>query len=116
MSLTVSINSQVAPFAAALSLFEAGESLGFLPGSLEEKINPYLRPLSDALSDINGAAKISRYMASGVIEASPLRGQYDALVDRDSAYELLRARAAAAGFEKGIDRQAEPTLAMPDLD
>jgi phosphate starvation-inducible PhoH-like protein len=51
---------------------EAGEQLGFLPGDLQEKINPYLRPLSDALSDINGAAKISRYMASGVIEASPL--------------------------------------------
>ncbi|MBK8165896.1 MAG: PhoH family protein [bacterium] len=51
---------------------EAGEQLGFLPGDLQEKINPYLRPLYDALSDITGAAKISRYMAAGVIEASPL--------------------------------------------
>ncbi len=51
---------------------EAGEQLGFLPGDLQEKINPYLRPLYDALSDITGAARISRYMASGVIEASPL--------------------------------------------
>jgi len=51
---------------------EAGEQLGFLPGDLQEKINPYLRPLYDALSDITGAAKISRYMASGIIEASPL--------------------------------------------
>ena len=51
---------------------EAGEQLGFLPGDLQEKINPYLRPLYDALSDITGAAKIARYMASGVIEASPL--------------------------------------------
>ncbi len=51
---------------------EAGEQLGFLPGDLQEKINPYLRPLYDALSDITGAAQISRYMASGVIEASPL--------------------------------------------
>ena len=51
---------------------EAGEQLGFLPGDLQEKINPYLRPLYDALSDITGAAQIARYMASGVIEASPL--------------------------------------------
>ncbi len=51
---------------------EAGEQLGFLPGDLQDKINPYLRPLFDALSDITGAAKISRYLASGVIEASPL--------------------------------------------
>jgi len=51
---------------------EAGEQLGFLPGDLQEKINPYLRPLHDALSDITGAAKIARFMSSGVIEASPL--------------------------------------------
>jgi phosphate starvation-inducible PhoH-like protein len=51
---------------------EAGEQLGFLPGDLQEKINPYLRPLYDALSDITGAAKIARFIASGVIEASPL--------------------------------------------
>ncbi len=51
---------------------EAGEQLGFLPGDLQDKINPYLRPLFDALSDITGAAKISKYLADGVIEASPL--------------------------------------------
>jgi len=51
---------------------EAGEQLGFLPGDLQEKINPYLRPLFDALSDITGAGKIARLMSSGVIEASPL--------------------------------------------
>ncbi len=51
---------------------EAGEQLGFLPGDLQEKINPYMRPLFDALSDISGSAKIARFMSSGVIEASPL--------------------------------------------
>ncbi len=51
---------------------EAGEQLGFLPGDLQEKINPYMRPLFDALSDVTGAAKIARFMSSGVIEASPL--------------------------------------------
>jgi phosphate starvation-inducible PhoH-like protein len=51
---------------------EAGEQLGFLPGDLQEKINPYLRPLYDALADVVGPGKIARYMSSGMIEASPL--------------------------------------------
>jgi phosphate starvation-inducible PhoH-like protein len=51
---------------------EAGEQLGFLPGDLQDKINPYLRPLFDALSDIVGSARISKYISNGVIEASPL--------------------------------------------
>jgi phosphate starvation-inducible protein PhoH and related proteins len=51
---------------------EAGEQLGFLPGDLQEKINPYLRPLYDALSDLLGPARIGKYMESGIIEASPL--------------------------------------------
>ena len=51
---------------------EAGEQLGFLPGDLQEKINPYLRPLFDALSDVSGSGRVARYMTSGVIEASPL--------------------------------------------
>jgi len=51
---------------------EAGEQLGFLPGDLQEKINPYLRPLYDALSDIIGTSKITKYMSTGIIEASPL--------------------------------------------
>lgn len=51
---------------------EAGEQLGFLPGDLQEKIDPYLRPLYDALSDTIGPTRIQRYMNSGIIEAAPL--------------------------------------------
>ncbi len=51
---------------------EAGEQLGFLPGDLQEKIDPYLRPLYDALSDTIGPSRIQRYMADGIIEAAPL--------------------------------------------
>lgn len=51
---------------------EAGEQLGFLPGDLQEKIDPYLRPLYDALADTLGPGRISRYMADGIIEAAPL--------------------------------------------
>ncbi len=51
---------------------EAGENLGFLPGDLKEKIDPYLRPLYDALYDILGAERVSKYLEQGVIEVAPL--------------------------------------------
>ncbi|HWE38362.1 MAG TPA: PhoH family protein [Isosphaeraceae bacterium] len=51
---------------------EAGENLGFLPGDLEAKINPYLRPLLDALHDLLGYDQIRRYMGSDLIEIAPL--------------------------------------------
>ncbi|WP_291964970.1 PhoH family protein [Caloramator sp.] len=51
---------------------EAGERLGFLPGDLQEKINPYLRPLYDALFDILGVENFNKYMESGIIEVAPL--------------------------------------------
>ena len=51
---------------------EAGEKLGFLPGDLIEKVNPYLRPVYDALYDILGYDKVLRYLERGVIEIAPL--------------------------------------------
>lgn len=51
---------------------EAGESLGFLPGDLKEKIDPYLRPLYDALDDMIPAEKLTYYMTNRVIEIAPL--------------------------------------------
>jgi phosphate starvation-inducible PhoH-like protein len=51
---------------------EAGESLGFLPGDLREKINPYLRPLLDSLGDMMDRDQVQRYMAEDVIEVVPL--------------------------------------------
>lgn len=51
---------------------EAGESLGFLPGDLKEKIDPYLRPLYDALDDMIPYEKLSNYMATRTIEIAPL--------------------------------------------
>jgi phosphate starvation-inducible PhoH-like protein len=51
---------------------EAGERLGFLPGTLNEKIDPYLRPLYDALQDMVDPDSIPRLIASGVIEVAPL--------------------------------------------
>ena len=51
---------------------EAGERLGFLPGDLIEKINPYLRPLLDALTEMLEAEQVKRYMANDIIEILPL--------------------------------------------
>ena len=51
---------------------EAGESLGFLPGDLKDKVDPYLRPLYDALFDMFGAEKFEKHLETGVIEVAPL--------------------------------------------
>ena len=69
---------------------EAGEALGFLPGDLAEKVNPYLRPLYDALHDMMSFEKASNMMQQGVIEVAPLafmRGRTlnDAFVILDEA-------------------------------
>ena len=51
---------------------EAGERLGFLPGDIQEKVNPYLRPLYDALFDVLGIETFQKYMEKGLIEVAPL--------------------------------------------
>lgn len=69
---------------------EAGEKLGFLPGDLQEKVNPYLRPLYDALYDMLDAERVDRLLERGVIEIAPIafmRGRTlnDAFVILDEA-------------------------------
>jgi phosphate starvation-inducible PhoH-like protein len=51
---------------------EAGEKLGFLPGDMQEKVNPYLRPLYDALYDMLDAERVARYIERGTIEIAPI--------------------------------------------
>ena len=69
---------------------EAGEKLGFLPGDMKDKIDPYLQPLYDALEDMIPAAKLREYMETGVIQIAPLafmRGRTlnDAVIILDEA-------------------------------
>ncbi|WP_100331607.1 PhoH family protein [Bacillus xiapuensis] len=76
---------------------EAGESLGFLPGDLKEKVDPYLRPLYDALHDVLGAEHTQRLIERGVIEIAPLaymRGRTldDAFVILDEAQNTTKAQ------------------------
>ncbi len=74
MALAVSAlkQEQVSRIVLTRPAVEAGEALGFLPGDLQEKILPYLRPLYDALYDMLEAEEIQKYMDRGVIEIAPL--------------------------------------------
>jgi phosphate starvation-inducible PhoH-like protein len=65
-------NKQVKKIILTRPAVEAGESLGFLPGDLKEKIDPYLRPLYDALDDMIPADKLGYYMTTRIIEIAPL--------------------------------------------
>jgi len=72
MALTYLIEKSVTRIILTRPAVEAGEKLGFLPGDIEEKINPYLRPLYDALYILLDTDKIQRYMEDGTIEIAPL--------------------------------------------
>ena len=66
------LDKKVRRIVLARPAVEAGERLGFLPGDLVEKVNPYLRPLHDALYDILGFDRVGRMMERGMIEIAPL--------------------------------------------
>ena len=65
-------NKQVKRIILSRPAVEAGEKLGFLPGDMREKIDPYLQPLYDALEDMIPQAKLQEYMEKGVIQIAPL--------------------------------------------
>lgn len=65
-------NHQIKKIILTRPAVEAGEKLGFLPGDLQDKVDPYLRPLYDALFDMFGAESFARYMEKGIIEVAPL--------------------------------------------
>ncbi|MDA8239098.1 MAG: PhoH family protein [Nitrospiraceae bacterium] len=72
MAINAFLKKQVSRIVLARPAIEAGEKLGFLPGDMYEKINPYLRPLYDALYDMMEAEKAARLIERGVIEIAPL--------------------------------------------
>lgn len=65
-------NKEVKKIIITRPAVEAGENLGFLPGDLKEKIDPYLRPIYDALSDMIPAEKLRYYKENGIVEIAPL--------------------------------------------
>jgi phosphate starvation-inducible PhoH-like protein len=72
MAAALLLEQQIKRIILARPAVEAGERLGFLPGDLVEKVNPYLRPLYDALYDILGFDKVGRMMERGTIEVAPI--------------------------------------------
>lgn len=87
MAITAFRNDEVGRIILTRPAIEAGEKLGFLPGDLQSKIDPYLRPLYDALYQIMGAESFQKNMEKGAIEVAPLaymRGR-----TLDNAYVIL---------------------------
>jgi phosphate starvation-inducible PhoH-like protein len=72
MAISALLSKQVNRIILARPAVEAGERLGFLPGTLQEKIDPYLRPLYDALFDMLDPEKVERYLEKNVIEIAPI--------------------------------------------
>src|ERR1700724_560671 len=72
MAVSALLTKQVNRIILARPAVEAGERLGFLPGTLQQKIDPYMRPLYDALYDMLDADKLERFLAKGIIEVAPL--------------------------------------------
>ncbi len=100
---------------------EAGEKLGFLPGSMAEKVNPYLRPLYDALSDMMPFEKSTRLMERGVIEVAPLafmRGRTlnDSFVILDEAQNTTREQMKMLLTRLGFDSKAVITGDVTQID
>lgn len=90
---------------------EAGESLGFLPGDMYEKISPYLRPLYDAIYDMMEAERIEKYLETGIVEVAPLaymRGRTlnDAFIILDEAQNATREQMKMFLTRLGFDSKA----------
>ncbi len=90
MAVSALLTKKVSRIILVRPAVEAGERLGFLPGSLQEKVDPYLRPLYDALYDLLDPGKVDKMLESNVIEIAPLafmRGRtlHDAFIIMDEA-------------------------------
>jgi phosphate starvation-inducible PhoH-like protein len=72
MAISALINKQVARIILTRPAVEAGERLGFLPGTLQEKVDPYLRPLYDALYDMLESERVEKLLEKNVIEVAPI--------------------------------------------
>lgn len=100
---------------------EAGEKLGFLPGDLAEKVNPYLRPLYDALHDMLDYERVEHMVASGQIEVAPLafmRGRTlnDCFMILDEAQNTTREQMKMALTRLGVNSRAVITGDVTQID
>jgi phosphate starvation-inducible protein PhoH and related proteins len=121
MALTYLMEKGVSRIILTRPAVEAGEKLGFLPGDIEEKINPYLRPLYDALNTLLESDKIQRFMETGVIEIAPLafmRGRTlnDAFIILDEAQNTTSEQMKMFLTRIGISSKAVITGDVTQID
>ncbi len=100
---------------------EAGESLGFLPGDMQEKVDPYLRPMYDALADLMSYDKMRRFLEMGVIEIAPLafmRGRtlHNAYVILDEAQNTTVRQMKMFLTRMGVNSRAVITGDLTQID
>lgn len=111
MAVSALATGQVRSIILTRPAVEAGEKLGFLPGDLAQKVNPYLRPLHDALNDMVGPDKCQDYLEQGVIEIAPLafmRGRTlsNAFIILDEAQNTTREQMKMFLTRIGFDSRA----------
>lgn len=111
MAISALSNGLVRSIILTRPAVEAGEKLGFLPGDLAQKVDPYLRPLHDALQDMLGAEKTSDLIEQGIIEVAPLafmRGRTlgNAFIILDEAQNTTREQMKMFLTRIGFDSQA----------
>jgi phosphate starvation-inducible PhoH-like protein len=121
MAVSALTNGQVRSIILARPAVEAGEKLGFLPGDLAQKVNPYLRPLYDALGDMLGPEKSTALIEQGIIEIAPLafmRGRTlsNAFIILDEAQNTTREQMKMFLTRIGFDSQAVITGDITQMD
>ena len=114
-------NKEVKRIILSRPAVEAGESLGFLPGDMKEKVDPYLQPLYDALSDMIPARKLTDYLETDVIQIAPLaymRGRTlnDAFVILDEAQNTTRNQLKMFLTRMGVSAKFVVTGDMSQID
>ena len=97
LAISMLVSKQVRRIILTRPVVEAGESLGFLPGTLEEKVDPYLRPFFDAMNEMLGSERVKQLQEQGAIEIAPLaymRGRTlsDAFIMLDEAQNTTTAQ------------------------
>ncbi|MCG6553115.1 MAG: PhoH family protein [Candidatus Magnetominusculus sp. LBB02] len=121
MAVNAYMKKQVSRIILARPAVEAGEKLGFLPGDMYEKINPYLRPMYDALFDMMDSAKVSMLIEKGLLEIAPLafmRGRTlkDAFVILDEAQNTTAEQMKMYLTRLGIDSKTVITGDITQID
>lgn len=114
-------NKEIKKIILSRPAVEAGEKLGFLPGDMKEKIDPYLQPLYDALEDMIPAAKLKEYMELNIIQIAPLafmRGRTlnDAVVILDEAQNTTSAQIKMFLTRMGMNTKMIVTGDMTQID